>query len=61
LMLKITNLIPDVNYSFINFSPKGSVTELHVSANNSEYLLASYTVFEFTNSTGILLFLQFFR
>ena len=60
-MSKITNLIPDVNYSFVNFSPKGSVTELHVSTNNSEYLFVSYTVFEFTNSTGILLFLEFFR
>jgi hypothetical protein len=60
--VKVTYLIPDVHeyYSLVNFNPNGSVTELHVSANNSEYLFASYTVFEFTNSSGTLLFLEFF-
>lgn len=55
-------MIPDVDiiYSDINFRPNGSVTELHVSVNNSQYLFTSYTVFEFINSKGTLLFLEFF-
>lgn len=27
----------DITYSFVNFRPNGSVTELHVSVNNSQY------------------------
>lgn len=37
-----TNLIYNLMYdydSYVNFSPNGSVTELQVSINNSEYLL----------------------
>lgn len=59
-----TNLIYNLMYdydSYVNFSPNGSVTELQVSINNSEYLFASYTVFEFINSIGMLLFLEFLR
>ena len=50
----------DIIYSAVNFRPNGSVTELHVSINNSQYLFASYTVFDFINSKGTLLFLEFF-
>ncbi len=50
----------DIIYSSINFKPNGSVTELHVSVNSSQYLFASYPVFEFINSKGTLLFLEFF-